>query len=1594
METPNQHRAPLRGREPLALRATRPAPRSPGAASGPEASPRAPSPGSAGESPGRQSESFLEDDTPKLIRVIEVRRHLTDPATAGQEELALILAAAREVPALAAAGETLRAFLDLARTLQGPLAPLLTWPAPPSQGAQTPGGETLDAILVRDLFANPAVRPIIVARGAAADTEREGEAADRIRTRAATRVRALDPEGYDIAIAGEEPVDVAGFAVDPLAAGKAVLDALGSGAFLGADVYAASGAYPAAVAAATGPVRPPEYPGEPGGEGAESAESASASAEADFAAIRRRGFAVVVIRSPTAEAPEALLRQARAAVSFYLSGAAAAGVFLRLAAAVRGDPGALPDLLAAVGPLEGVLAEDGGLVVGPARTGAAGLAGPTWRSPDDEARLRYLIGRLARTEPIAAADPGTWAFDLNPLNALFRVGAFGVYLYALTEGRESRRLDDFLELLAIRHARAVRLGEIARSARLYVSIIEDKFGASRVAAVLDALRTATGSRARGAPGGSLALPSDAVQVNDPDAVLALLTAREREVVEVEYENRRQEWEASVGNKCPHVRIARRLRAAASAEEALTALRELEKYLIEGPPRKGATAVSDAAGRDPRRAPPAPETQWLRCRNCGFRAICPHVRDRVRLDAARAPYDQVRTRLLRYAVRVPQKGEADSYTYYCRICSERLAEIIEEDRVAEQLGRFGDLDAGLRTKIWTVALGAARNVRFPTPTDERQFASAAAVVIYPLLMAAEEAVAKKGRRRRAPRAAPSPGGVDAEEEVDPRTQLYIVLFVYAYVLDLIRQSGAQGGRGAAHQEIGFVGVKLGVKESAVADRMLRLIAEEHRGLLSQIEDVTAEYLKARFIEAYRLVRREADGGLAAANPEEELAVQTTTIDPIYRYAAAVARVAGDLPTARPASPAEARREFEAVLGATLPAIIKQARESAKDPALAPLYLRRTGVEVPPGGALEFLIQDPRVNLYARLYKPKADVAGAEALKAFRAVAAAADLPAPGIRYWLGAGEGWRLGGRSKPRHGRDRDRDRDRDHGRPNGRDRKPEEGKPRGAARRGALVARPEDSLAAAERGCYFEAYRLFAIYSTAITSQTAYEAFRAELATFRRSEDGLRVSRALASLKPYYDFGWVHTQQYVPVDVPITTVYDENGIAHDWSKNVIYFYTASAGKAKPKGGPEPKGEGEGEGELVIKGGPAAVKKARESGELTLAMELVDLECPICHTRASRVGELDADKAWRSLRAASEIDSFYVFYESRCPEGELHDYEKGALGAGGRTRCRKCGLDAAVIKEATGGRAAKNKEAREYYDKYGARFAQERREARERIVAAEPRQRPSEAGLDGLEQAQAWRPDYTLVVRAAELADVTPATVEAIGSMEGGYPGPGSSLSSSQWPPGREYADIAEGRGVLPPPTSRSDPRILAADAEVRTFLNDYSILRNFARIRKPPPATAELLTAAGVPKHEYAALPDALPDVGAGYHGLFAAILRHRPAADAQAFAIQSLCRMTLEVAGLKTGPEWVGRLGPAFAKQELQTILRGQKLLSKPGSFNWAIFETGDDIVPDQVGDIGEDVLEELLGADEEEAPEDPFSGENMDYDTSEGNPNNEPE
>ena len=454
----------------------------------------------------------------------------------------------------------------------------------------------------------------------------------------------------------------------------------------------------------------------------------------------------------------------------------------------------------------------------------------------------------------------------------------------------------------------------------------------------------------------------------------------------------------------------------------------------------------------------------------------------------------------------------------------------------------------------------------------------------------------------------------------------------------------------------------------------------------------------------------------------------------------------------------------------------------------------------------------------------------------------------------------------------------------------------------------------------------------------------------------------AAESLKPYSAVSFAATQQFAPPARPVTLahLYDEEGARHVWGgggadrPGTTYYYRGADG-----------------GVVEIRGGAKAVKAARASGQLAPAAALLDLGCPVCGAKAGEVEKLDLAAVEASVRRVAEIGSFFIFYETRCPAGEVHDMGPGPNGL----QCRRCGLEAGALKLVAEGRAARDPVARAYYDRYRQHFDAARREARQPPAlpgAPPPPAPPPPAPVD-------FRPDYSLVVRAAELAGAPPAAIEAIGSTEG-----------------REYSRVLEGKEVPPPPTSLSDPRIFDADAEARFFLSEYARLRHYSRFAKPPPAAGPLLEAAGVPPSEVPNLGAVLPDVGAGYPALLAAAKKSLAPPELLAFIVQSLCRFALGVAAASSaepGREWVSRLGLAFAQKTLRLVLTNQRLLSKPGTFNWTIFiEDDENFDQEQAGDVGEDVLAELLDAAGEEAPDDPFSGDHIDYDVGEDNPNNE--
>jgi len=1341
---------------------------------------------------------------------------------------------------------------------------------------------------------------------------REGALDEGLRVRPGVRKRAFSEAGAEIAIAAEESVAVVGLVLEPRVQGALLYETFAGGLVRPFPVLAASGSYSSPVISAALARADPRA----------SPLAAPLPLPAPYPwGVRedRGGF----LYAPGLVA--ALRRQLSWALEYHLSGAGGAlGVRAACAAASILAPGEAPV------PPPG--AGEGG--VPPAEGEGGALL---------EERARYFIGELARIYPQVSAAPAEFFFRSSALLDIFRVGGQGAFRSLVTEGREAPAARRFLVGAAQARVAAEQLAALRREdqaaaaeARQLLLIIEDKLGTARAAA-LEAPRAAGGGN------------------DDPEAVLGRLAPKERKLVEVEYENRRAAWEAEVNNKCPHVGLAFRMRRATSAREALRLLGELAAFFVPVAP-----SLRRARDPDPRR--PGAE-DWLICKHCGFRALCPHVRELVEMEGRGLPYETVRTRLMKYAVRYSDRGDdgrdtRTTYSYFCRICSERLSEFTQEDRTAEIMGAVGALDQGLRRLLWGEALAVAELARFPmAAADPRLFATAAADACHPLLLAAEATLARRGGGRPPPR--PRGGGPtledpfgDDDDTPDTRTRLYAIIFAYAFLLNLIRSSAGNRDGG-----VGFEGVRPGAPMRDYARAILQTIARKHRALLAQLEDITEQFVADRFREAYRLVAN-GEGPQVATAPDEAafLVRNVTELDPIYRYLVVAARVFGGLPPARPTTPAGAAREFETALGPEIPALLLGApgkkKKAAPPPELAQMLLgirpgrgaRRAAIEYPPGADLLLLYGAPEINFYASMYTPPSSVKKrAEASDLADMARFAAAFPACSatcVRETV-------VGGRAP----------------------RPPPKPSRRGAkgfdpAAFARSPYRPELSAASAASFC--QAFLLFSAYTTDTYTRGKWESFAARLQEGLLRERGLVLRKVAASLPNFRSFPFDTPRRFGlrggSPTVGITFLYDEEGLPHTWAN--------LAQEARFKGAPSIYVYADAEGERQemtreeVAAALAAARTAKEAEGPLAGRRLVDVRCSICRTLLSEVSTLDPAKALASLRANHEFDAFYAFYGTRCPLGDFHAFPAG--GAGGA--CSKCGLEKALVFGY--GETRRIVPARAYYERFRGRYREDRGEASSAALYLGAAGAPGAADLPSpdwcgrfREFAEEWRYDFGVLVKAAEAAEVPVAALEALGATEG-----------------RPYADVLSGAGAPPPPTSADDPRLLTADGAVRLFTTSFNRLRFVYRFVAISDELRGLLEAAGVPPYEYRGLEERLPDVFEDYQGKRAAMLCHRPPAAVLSFTIESLARMIVAVADVASDPPWLGALSREFLRRIVGEIVQSERLLSKPGPFNFKIFGAEED---EDIDPLGTALVDDVPGVPGEDlaAEKNPFSLEEVD-------------
>jgi hypothetical protein len=358
---------------------------------------------------------------------------------------------------------------------------------------------------------------------------------------------------------------------------------------------------------------------------------------------------------------------------------------------------------------------------------------------------------------------------------------------------------------------------------------------------------------------------------------------------------------------------------------------------------------------------------------------------------------------------------------------------------------------------------------------------------------------------------------------------------------------------------------------------------------------------------------------------------------------------------------------------------------------------------------------------------------------------------------------------------------------------------------------------------------------------------------------------------------------------------------------------------------------------IEIKGEDLTEFKLNNKGDF----KLIDVSCAICKVKKSDLYRLSIEKATNSLNIKYKLNSLFIYFEITCPLGDTHLWEN--------KKCKKCKLSYDLISLQD---KSNNQEAINYYLKYVNIF-----DAEKKALSFYTFSEHKKKEIKTFE----WKSNYSYIVDAAELASVPVKIIEALGNMEG-----------------REYKDIVNGKDSHPLPDNKYDNRLYVLDSKIRSLLADYNILKNVQNMLSISPLILDILNTAGINKTEYHKLHN-LPSIGEEYLTEYEYFIENLQPSEMFLYLQEMLCKIIMTI------HKGNNKVMPIFAKKEILSIIENQKMTLKAGIFNWAIFEDDEDDY--------DDIIEAENEAETEEAEFNPFVSDNMDYDTSEDNPNNEP-
>ena len=284
------------------------------------------------------------------------------------------------------------------------------------------------------------------------------------------------------------------------------------------------------------------------------------------------------------------------------------------------------------------------------------------------------------------------------------------------------------------------------------------------------------------------------------------------------------WKGVINNKFKHIQLLYKFTHTINIKNKYDILNQLRTIYYKNP-----------VDPDPKN-----NHEMISCKVCGYNIICPHTDNMIEMQYNKRAYGVILEFLQKYSVKIGvDENDLNGFSsYYCKICNEFISNLYE---TKERDDTFRSYENSPVQKImWFESLRAIDNVIFNKLVDVKSIAKTIIDKCYPIYQKIETNIVKSTKYRY------------DENNIPPEVNIYIIIIIYAYVLNMIRLSH----NSLSNEQLGFKNIPPNSKMSKFAEAIVSHLLANY-GKIIQYSDLDNDIVIQRFKEIYKEIIVKSD-----------------------------------------------------------------------------------------------------------------------------------------------------------------------------------------------------------------------------------------------------------------------------------------------------------------------------------------------------------------------------------------------------------------------------------------------------------------------------------------------------------------------------------------------------------------------------------------------------------------------------------------------------------------------------------------------------------------------------------------------------------------